>query len=500
MSLEHNVGSALLQAARRYGNKPAIMLHAGPLSYASFGQLVHGLTGLLRNKGVGRGSCVAIQLDDPSGVLVCIAAASLLGAAWTDGKPGSLHVIAENVTHTLVSQRPPADVPTAGTVVVVNPTAIAAANRGGGLPLGTTGGFANASDMSRMGISSGSTGDRKAIWITAESEWKRIQWRWEAAKDLEAPTCWCMFPPKSGMGSNTRIQTLLDGGLLIETITNDLFRRGKVDMVVGSPAQLATFMRSLDQRGINTTLPLVMVGGSRPGTEFLRNLRKRFKKVAIFYGSTEMGNIAEYAQATRSNYDGRLKVSKDMHIEVVDDDGAPVPAGEIGHLRMKSDLGLPHYFDEETNARAIRDGWYYSGDTGRFSSDGYLFIEGRSDDTVNIGGTKVNILTYDDFVTSFDGVEDGYAFLKPDDLGVDRINLMVRFKAGVDPHAQATRLMESMVAAREIRVPPGMIYASKEVPRTDTGKPVRREALQLSETLEPVLVTEKSSSAKAHQG
>lgn len=500
MSMEQNIGSALLQAAELHGDKPAIIGHSGPVSYAAFGQLVRAVTGLLQGNGVGRGSCVAIQFDDPAGVMVCIAAASLLGAAWTDGKPASINVVAELVTHTLVAQPPPAEVPTVGKVIVVNPKTIAAISKSGLPSLDDLNGFENGSDMSRIGISSGSTGERKAIWITADSEWKRIQWRWEASKNIKAPVCWCLFPSKSGMGANTRIQTLLSGGIVIDSVSDELLKRTRIDQIVGSPAQLAGMLRKIDQTGIKTTFPLVMVGGSRPSANFLRNMRKRFKRVAIFYGSTEMGNIAEYPEAARSSYDGRLKVSSDIHIEIVDDDGLPLPAGETGHLRMKSDLGLPHYSDEAENARAIRDGWYYSGDTGRFSADGYLFIEGRSDDTVNIGGTKVNILSYDDFISSFDGAEDGYAFLKPDDLGVDRLNLIVRFKSDIEPQTQATRLLEGMTADRKIRILPKAVYGAKEVPRTETGKPIRHAALQLSKTLKPVLVAVSPSSASAVQG
>jgi acyl-CoA synthetase (AMP-forming)/AMP-acid ligase II len=110
-----------------------------------------------------------------------------------------------------------------------------------------------------------------------------------------------------------------------------------------------------------------------------------------FYGSTEGG-------ATRISPDEWLRKPgsvgtprPDAAILVRDDEGRAVPSGEVGQVWVRD----PHaerfsYWGDEGKTRAAWDGDAFTvGDLGRLDEDGYLYLEGRADDTIISGGVNV---------------------------------------------------------------------------------------------------------------
>ena len=78
-------------------------------------------------------------------------------------------------------------------------------------------------------------------------------------------------------------------------------------------------------------------------------------------------------------------------VRVVDDEGTPCAAGEIGHIQVKGDNVLPGYWrmPEKNKEEFTADGFFRTGDVGSFSPDGYLSIVGRSKDLIITGGYNV---------------------------------------------------------------------------------------------------------------
>jgi len=78
-------------------------------------------------------------------------------------------------------------------------------------------------------------------------------------------------------------------------------------------------------------------------------------------------------------------------VQVVDGGGAVVLAGTEGEVRVRSTQMVHGYYrDEERTRLRFRDGWYYSGDRGRLDAEGLLFLTGRVDDLINLGGFLID--------------------------------------------------------------------------------------------------------------
>ena len=79
-----------------------------------------------------------------------------------------------------------------------------------------------------------------------------------------------------------------------------------------------------------------------------------------------------------------------VEVSVVDEDGRQLPAGEVGEIIVKGDTVMAGYWNNpEATARALRDGWLWTGDVGAFDEDGFLTLKDRSKDMIISGGSNI---------------------------------------------------------------------------------------------------------------
>ncbi|MCB0662953.1 MAG: acyl--CoA ligase [Saprospiraceae bacterium] len=80
----------------------------------------------------------------------------------------------------------------------------------------------------------------------------------------------------------------------------------------------------------------------------------------------------------------------DYAVEMLDDGGKILPAGEIGHLAMKGPGMLDGYlFPPRVREEILNDGWFMTGDLASKTPDGLITVEGRKKSMINVSGNKV---------------------------------------------------------------------------------------------------------------
>ena len=151
--------------------------------------------------------------------------------------------------------------------------------------------------------------------------------------------------------------------------------------------------------------------------------------------------------------------------------GRPLPAGEVGELRVKGHLTPGYYRDpEQTRAAFDAEGFFVTGDLGLIGDDGRVRFRGRLKELIKTSGANVAPLEVEAILMTHPAVKQAYVVGVPDR---DRGEVGV---AAVELNAGATATVETLTAfCRErlasYKVPARIVFrTAEEFPRTATGK------------------------------
>ena len=130
----------------------------------------------------------------------------------------------------------------------------------------------------------------------------------------------------------------------------------------------------------------------------LQKLQAEFKPDLFVnhYGSSEIYTFTIDQNAPKKpGSAGRAGINQNVRVvklgaRSVDDLAAPGTEGEIIALLAGDESFEGYWRRPEADAKALRDGWYFTGDTGFFDVDGDLFVTGRVDDMIITGGENVS--------------------------------------------------------------------------------------------------------------
>ncbi|MFA5144746.1 MAG: class I adenylate-forming enzyme family protein [Candidatus Omnitrophota bacterium] len=79
-----------------------------------------------------------------------------------------------------------------------------------------------------------------------------------------------------------------------------------------------------------------------------------------------------------------------IDVKIFDDSDRELPAGSSGEVVVKSWVVTDGYYkDEALTRQALRNGWFHTGDLGRFDKEGFLYIVGRIKEMIKVGGEIV---------------------------------------------------------------------------------------------------------------
>ncbi|MCB9971135.1 MAG: class I adenylate-forming enzyme family protein [Hyphomonas sp.] len=122
-------------------------------------------------------------------------------------------------------------------------------------------------------------------------------------------------------------------------------------------------------------------------------------------------------------------------VRIVDPDGTirdVLPAGQSGEIVLRGPTISLGYLDSpELTAQRFVDGWWRSGDLGHLDTDGFLYVEGRTDNTINTGGIKVQGEEVELCLLAHPGVLQAAVIGVPDPKWGKRIDAFVAIGRGV---------------------------------------------------------------------
>ncbi len=218
------------------------------------------------------------------------------------------------------------------------------------------------------------------------------------------------------------------------------------------------------------------------------NLIARAEAVGVIasrcYGMTETGGTVTQAAPDapfqlRAHTEGRVLPGTEL--EIVDDAHAPVPTGEVGHIRIRSAQLMLGYTDPELTATQFdADGWFYPGDLGRLDPAGHLTMAGRSKDIINRGGEKFSAQDIEAALASHPAIREAAVLGLPDPRLGEVVGAFLVLGEGATWTGPADLLRHLEAGGLARPKFPVAWFVRDELPRTASGKVQKNVLLDLA--------------------
>lgn len=263
-------------------------------------------------------------------------------------------------------------------------------------------------------------------------------------------------------------------------------RREGITHAMVVPTMLARIVESLGGGPADTpTLRTLSYGGAAISERVLREALRAFPSTGFVnaYGLTETASTiavlgpedhrgafesGDPSVRRRLRSAGRLLPT--VEIEIRDEDGTAVPSGDVGMIFLRG----PQVSGEYASGSLLdAEGWFCTRDRGHVDADGYLFIEGRADDTIIRGGENIAPAEIEQVLMEHPMVDDACVIGRPDDVWGERIIAVVVPRGGSAPGVDELRsfVRERLRGSKT----PDEVYFRSELPHTPTGKLLRRQ-------------------------
>ncbi len=403
-----NATEPLRRAARRWPDREAVRDGDHALTFRELEARVNRVACLLGRLGVVRGDRVATSLPNSVAHVVAQLAIVRAGAAWVAinrrlAPPEVAYMLEHSAARALLSDADGASgapsrlevLDVSGGDAALERRIAAEPDEAPATPLGED-------DVARLRYTSGTTGKPKAAVLTHASALTslrnllaelheltpddvalHVMPLTHASEALLAPTFW--------RGARTVIASTAEPRALAATIA-----RERVTMLFLVPTMISALVDAVG--GVAAALPSLrtLVYGAAPiAPEPLERALACLGPVLLqIYGMSECPFPittlckADHLDARRRGSCGLATAMNE--VQILDRDGAPLPAGEVGQIAVRGPQMMREYWrDPQATAAVLVDGWLRSGDLGRFDADGFLTLVDRTDDVIISGGFNV---------------------------------------------------------------------------------------------------------------
>lgn len=180
----------------------------------------------------------------------------------------------------------------------------------------------------------------------------------------------------------------------------------RVQLLNLAPVLYSVFAGQLPDPAHFTSVQAFLCSGAPLPAPLARLWRDHFgQPVRQLYGSSETGVIS-IQRDTDPDVPGSVgRPLPPVSVRILDTGGRPLPPGETGEVAVRGPAMMNGYHDEpELNAASFVDGHFRMGDSGRFSPEGHLILEGRLKRWINLGGVKVDPVEVENVLHELAGV------------------------------------------------------------------------------------------------
>jgi len=262
-------------------------------------------------------------------------------------------------------------------------------------------------------------------------------------------------------------------------INIEILKKYKPTFLPGVPTIFVGLLADPNFRKLNFSSVKGFFSGAAPlAAETIRDLKQLTgADMCEVYGLTENAPIA-----TATPWGGKIKPGTvgcpvpDTDIKIVDmaDGATEMPTGEAGEILIKGPQVMKGYYKKsKETAKSLKDGWFFTGDIGKFDDEGYLTIVDRKKDMIIAGGFNIYPVELDNVLFGHPKILEACTIGIPDPYRGETVKAFVVVKKG-----EALTDIEVMDYCRQHLTAykiPKLIEFVEELPKSAVGKILRRE-------------------------
>jgi len=426
-----DLGTAFSRSAERHPGRRAVG-GPRPLTYAEWDSRIAGLARGLLASGARPGQRILALLPGGEPLASLHLAAQRIGAvsvplsvrfsaaelAYCVDDAAPVLAVADDTTASLLGE---ALREAAASPPVTDVPALLA--RGAGDPGGPPGTPPGDGAISVMLYTSGTTGRPKGVPRSHRAEYFAALAHLIQARQPMGAVSLGVMPMFHTMGLRSLLASVLCSGTWVPQAGFDpaesaaLIAAERIDTLYLVPTAFWSLARAVSLDSLRSVRRLAYAGAPMPPA-LAGELTEAWRPECLVnhFGSTEVytfsvgsayegGAVRKPGCAGRAGVFGRLRLVSPSPGASPDDTVRPGDQGQV-IVSLDSPEAFGGYWHRpDADAKAIRDGWYYTGDLGQADDDGDLWVSGRTDDMINSGGENIYPDSIERIMASAPGVD-----------------------------------------------------------------------------------------------
>jgi len=477
------IGALIRNAARRFGDAPALECDGRTVSFKEFDQATDRIGNALLARGINPGDRVGVML--PNGI-ECLAVYYALAKAGLvrvplnekDTVEQNVYKIDDSQTRAIIHN---GSAPTSGATVEIvegyewiEKTAWHGDDEACYVPRDPEAPY-------RLGYTGGTTGMPKAVTLTMRGEHAEVaNFLMDLMPDIAAGETMlhaapiihasgAFFLPALARGARNRIITKFDPTVWLEELERS---RAAYSFLV--PTMIALVLDTPGVENVDASALRRLCWGASPiPPSIAERAQQVFGTVlAQTYGQSEAPmaiTVLQPEEHVRVGSAGRPYTL--MEVAIMDDDDRLLPAGEPGEVVTRGQLLMKGYWNRpDLTAKTIRNGWLHTGDIGYLDADGFLYLVDRKNDLIISGGSNVYPREVEDILNAHPAVREAAVVGIPDDTWGELIHAVVAVRSDVTEQELLDFVKDRAPSYKR----PRSVAIWPELPKSPAGKILRR--------------------------
>ena len=499
----HSIGEIPHDAARRFGDKVALILPDRTLSFVDLEALTNRCANALIGLGVKPGDRVTLYSANCWEWIVSYYGALKTGAVINPINvmltPGEVEFVANDCGASIVMASHEKALAVQGVkgssqvreVIAFGDEALPAGMLSFNELLAQNGDEFAISDiapdsLSTIGYTSGTTGHPKGACLTHSGILLNVAMTALMHQRSDRDTVVTALPCPHVYGNVVMSSALQNGMTLVlhpafdeQRILQSIQDHGAT-MFEGVPTMYMFLLNhpALDDYDLSS-LRCCTVGGQTMPTPKMEEVEERFGCPLIeLWGMTELGGLGTTFASNGPLKHGSIGVALPyVEARIADAENAKItlPAGEVGELMIRGGIVMQGYYgnEEATRDTIEADGWLHTGDVASMDEDGCIFIVDRKKDMILTAGFNVYPAEIERVVAGHPDVALVAVGSVPDEAKGELAKAYIVPRTGAEPDGESILAhCREHLAAYKV---PRLVQFVEDLPKTSTGKVMRRE-------------------------